>query len=177
MPLPQEFVPLNRGAFDTRACDCGKADMNTFLVRHAAKHMSQGLSSSWVLPADFPKDDQKTPIAAFYTLAPSTIAKQEVPPQAGLGSMPRYPIPVVLLARLAVSVDLQGQGYGEKVLVSALRHVAKLTEQPEHLPAVALVLDVLDEEAKGFYDKFEMFYEMCDNPMKLFSPISVLRKI
>ena len=151
--------------------------MNQFLARHSAKHMAQGLSSSWVLPAELPKAGEKTPIAAYYTLAPSTIARADVPVEAGLGSMPRYPIPVVRLARLAVSADLQGKRYGEKTLVYALRHAVQMTTQPDHLPAVALVLDILDEDAKGFYDKFELFYEMCDNPMKLFVPMGVLRKI
>jgi len=177
LAVPQEFVALDHTAFDIKAFDCGKPDMNKFLARHAAKHMGKGLSSSWVLPAKFPKDGEKTSVAAFYTLAPSTITREDVPTEASLSSMPRYPIPVVMLARLAVSADLQGKGYGEKVLITALRHAAKITESPEHLPAVALVLDILDEEAKGFYDKFDMFHEMCDNPMKLFVPMQVLREI
>jgi hypothetical protein len=79
---------------------------------------------------------------------------------------------IVMLARLAVSIDHQGKGYGQKVLVSALRHAVKMTEPPHHLPAIAVVLDILDEDARGFYDNFDLFHEMCDNPMKLFVPMN-----
>jgi hypothetical protein len=40
-----------------------------------------------------------------------------------------------------------------------------------------VVLDILDEDAKGFYDKFAMFHEMCENPMRLFVPMNVLKHI
>lgn len=177
MPAPQEFLPLNPTAFDVKSFDCGKPEMNKFLARFAAKHIGQQLSMTWVLPAEWPDNGKKTPIAAYYTLASSTIDREDVPASAALKSMPNYPIPVVMLARLAVSADLQGRGHGEKVLITALRHAAKMTEPPNNLPAVALVLDILDEDAKKFYDKFEIFHEMCEDPMKLFVPMDVIRGI
>ena len=151
--------------------------MNKFLARNAAKHMGQGLSSTWVLPADFPKAKVKSPIAAYYTLAMATVAKDDVPAGAGLGSLPGYPVPVVKLARLAVSVDLQKQRYGEKTLIYALRHAAKMTAPGVGLPAAALVLDILDADAKRFYDKFDFFHELGGDPMKLFVPIGVIRDL
>lgn len=177
MKIPQEFIPLSTTAFDVKAFDCGKPKMNEFLARNAAKHMGKSLSMTWVLPAEFPKNGEKTPVAAYYTLATSTIAKNDVPDEAELGSLPGYPVPVVMLARLAVNIDYQGKGYGQKVLVSALRHAVKMTAPPHHLPAIAVVLDILDEDAKGFYDKFAMFHEMCENPMRLFVPMNVLKHI
>jgi hypothetical protein len=177
LAVPQEFVALNAIAFDVKAFDCGKPDMNQFLARHAAKHMAQGLSSSWVLPAELPKEGEKTPIAAYYTLAMATVVKDDVPTEAGLGSLPGYPVPVVKLARLAVSVHLQGQRYGEKTLIYALRHAAKMTAPGAGLPAAALVLDILDADAKGFYDKFEFFHELGGDPMKLFVPMRVCREL
>ncbi len=177
MKVPQEFIPLNGTAFDVKAFDCGKPKMNEFLARYAVKHMGKNLSMTWVLPAEFPKIGEKAPVAAYYTLATSTIAKDDVPDEAKLGGLPGYPVPVVMLARLAVNINHQGKGYGQKVLVSALRHAVQMTEPPHHLPAIAVVLDILDEDAKGFYDKFDMFHEMCENPMKLFVPMNALRQI
>lgn len=177
MKVPQEFVPLNGVAFDVKAFDCGKPKMNEFLARNAAKQLAKNLSMTWVLPAEFPKNGEKTPVAAYYTLATSTIAKDDIPDEAKLGSLPGYPVPVVMLARLAVNIDHQGKGYGQKVLVSALRHAVQMTAPPHHLPAIAVVLDVLDEDARGFYDNFDMFHEMCENPMKLFVPMNALRQM
>lgn len=132
---------------------------------------------TWVLPREYPTSGEKSPIAAYYTLAMGSVAKDDIPANAGLGSMPGYPVPVAKLVRLAVSVDLQGQGYGEKTLVYAIRHAVQLTSPGAGLPAAGLVLDILDDDAKGFYDKFDFFYELADDPMRLFVPMGVCRQL
>ncbi|TXS94206.1 GNAT family N-acetyltransferase [Parahaliea maris] len=172
MSVPQEFIALNPSHFDVKAFDCGKPDMNAFLARFAAKNMGLGLSSTWVLPARHPEEGAKTPMAAYYTLASSTVSKAEIPVEAKL---PNYPVPVVLLARLAVDKAYQGKRYGEKTLVSALRHSVQLTDNG--LPAIGLILDLLDDDAKAFYDRFDMFQPFTDDPMRLFVPMNVLRQI
>ena len=172
MPVPQEFVALNSSQFDVKAFDCGKPDMNRFLARYAAKNMGLGLSSTWVLPAEHQEEGVKTPIAAYYTLASSTVSKVDIPTDANL---PNHPVPVVLLARLAVDRRYQGKRYGEKTLVSALRHSVALTDRG--LPAIGLILDILDADAKAFYDRFGMFRPFTDDPMRLFVPMNVLRQI
>jgi hypothetical protein len=177
LAVPQEFLALNHTQFDIKAFDCGKPKMNEFFARFAAKHMDKGLSSTWVLPAHFPEDGKKTAVAAYYTLASSTIEREDIPEGAINGSLPRYPIPVVMLARMAIDNRYQGKGYGKKALVSALRHSVQLTTAPNGLPAIGLILDILDDDAKGFYDKFEIFHPFTDNPMRLFAPMNVLRQI
>ncbi len=63
--------------------------------------------------------------------------------------MPRHPIPAVLLARLAVARDRQGQGAGRELVW----HAAALTLRVSRLIAVrALVVDALDEPTAGFYE-------------------------
>lgn len=114
----------------------------------------------------------KSPIAAYYTLAVSTVTRQEIP---NTSSLPRYPVPVALLARLAVDVNFQGKRLGEKTLIYALRHTVRLCS--EGLPALGLVLDVLDEDALAFYQRFAFFHPFTDDPMRLFVPMSALRKI
>ncbi len=172
MATSQHFVALDTTQFDVKSFDCGKPAMNEFLARYASKHMKLGLSTSWVLPAKEPSKHLKTPIAAYYTLASSTVSKDEIPVPAEL---PGYPVPVVLLARLAVASHLQGKRYGEKALVCALRHSVELTTRG--LPAIGLILDVLDEDARSFYDRFEIFHPFTDDPMRLFVPMHVLRRI
>jgi GNAT superfamily N-acetyltransferase len=172
LPVPQEFIALNPTQFDVKAFDCGKPDMNKFLARFAAKNMGLGLSSTWVLPAEHQVEGVKTPIAAYYTLASSTVSKVDILTDANL---PNYPVPVVLLARLAVHKAYQGRRYGEKTLVSALRHSVELTTRG--LPAIGLILDILDEDAKAFYDRFDLFNPFTNDPMRLFVSMNVLRKI
>ena len=172
MPVQQQFVALDHTRFDLKAFDCGKPEMNTFLARYAVKNMGLKLSMTWVLPGAEMETDTKTPIAAYYTLASSTVVREEIPTDQRL---PGYPVPVVLLARLAVDHQFQGQRIGEKTLISALRRGATLTERG--LPAMGLILDVLDEDALAFYQKFDLFRPFTDNPMRQFVPMSVVREI
>ena len=144
--------------------------MNTFLSRFALKHAKLGLSRTFVLPVDEAAD--KRHIAAYYTLAMSTVKPKKIPSQQ---SLPNYDIATVLLARLAVDVQFQGRNLGEKSLIAALRHAVKLCDSG--LPAIGLILDVLDEEALSFYQRFEFFHALTDDPMRLFVSMKTLREI
>lgn len=172
MAIQQDFVALNPSHFDVKAFDCGKPDMNSYLARFAAKNMGLKLSMTWVLPGDELVMGEKTPIAAYYTLATCTVSREEIPTDERL---PGYPVPVVLLARLAVDHRFQGQRVGEKTLVSALRHSVTLTERG--LPAMGLILDVLDDDALAFYQRFDLFQPFTDDPMRLFVPMKVVEQI
>ena len=146
--------------------------MNSYLARFAAKNMGLKLSMTWVLPGDELVMGKKTRIAAYYTLASCTVSREEIPTDERL---PGYPVPVVLLARLAVDHRFQGQRLGEKALVSALRHSVTLTERG--LPAMGLILDVLDEDALAFYQRFDLFQPFTYDPMRLFVPMKVVEQI
>ena len=172
MALAQEFRLLDRAQHDVRSLDCGKPAMNEFLSRHAAKHARQGLSTTYVLAEDTASAEARAPIAAYFTLASTTAQREDLPTSV---SLPRYPVPVVLLARMAVDQRRQGQRLGEKTLVAALRKAAELTRLG--LPAFGLVLDVLDEDALGFYQKFDFFQPFSGNPMRLFVPMQALRQV
>lgn len=170
MAFLQTLERLDKSRHDTKALDCGKPSMNQFLSRFAAKHADLGLSSTWVLLEDV--QAQKLPVAAYYTLAAATLHKASLPTTQ---SLPAYPIPVVLLARLAIDRKHQGQGLGEKILISALRHSVKLAEQG--LPAFGLLLDVLDTDALAFYQRFDFFEPLTDDPMRLFVGMERLRQV
>jgi GNAT superfamily N-acetyltransferase len=168
-----QFALLNPQQHDVKSFDCGKPDMNLFLSRYADKNRKLGLSATWVLTTQPPQDDiEKATLAAYYTLASTTVSREQIPTDKNL---PAYPVPVVLLARLAVNRSFQKQGLGEKTLVTALRQSVTLTDKG--LPALGVVLDVLDNDALDFYQKFEVFQSFTNDPMRLFVPMAVLRQI
>ena len=71
--------------------------------------------------------------------------------------MPRYPIPVVLLARLGVDQKFQGQGIGRQLKIAAMRKAADLgivVADNAVLPLRALIVHAKDEQAAKFYEKF-----------------------
>ena len=171
MQLCQSFVPVDNKKHLIKNFDCGKPDMNSFLSRFSVKHTKLGLSRTLVLPVD-DLTSNKTPIAAYYTLAATTVSRQDIPASQ---SLPCYPVPVTLLARLAVDVNYQGNRLGEKSLVYALRHAVRLCD--EGLPSLGLVLDVLDKDSLGFYQRFDFFHKFTTDPMRLFVPMTALGKI
>ena len=169
MPLAQNFVVVEPNRHAIKTFDCGKPDMDRFLVRFAVKHTKLGISRTWVLPV---LGEQRQPVAAYYTLAASTVEREDIPFEK---SLPTYPVPVVLLARLAVDRRFQGLRLGEKTLITALRKSVELTDNG--LPAVGVILDVLDEDALEFYQCFKIFEPFTTDPMRLFVPLSVVRQI
>lgn len=147
--------------------------MNQFLSRYADKNRKLGISSTWVLSEQQPPETVfKAVIKAYYTLAFSTVDREQIPTDKGL---PAYPVPMILLARLAVNRAFQRQNLGTKTLVSALRQCVNVTDNS--LPVLGVVLDVLDNDALSFYQKFKLFQPFTDDPMRLFVSMNVLRQI
>lgn len=172
MALRQVFVPVDHTRHNLKGFRCGKPGMDEFLARFAIKNRKLGLCSTWVLPADENPQPQKATIAAYFTLASSTVTREEIPTDK---TLPGYPVPVVLLARLAVDERFKGRRLGEKTLITALRKSVELTERG--LPTLGLILDVLDEDALGFYRRYEMFEPFTDDPMRLFVSMHILKQI
>ena len=166
-----EFLPLDPSAIDIKSFDCGKDAINTYLRRYAAKNMALNLNRTFVLPYAPEGGAGKAFVAAYYTLAHQTLLREELPDPSRL---PRYPVPVILLAQLGIDRRFQGQGLGAKTLVQALRHACQIVGNPNGIPAMGVVLDVLDHDAMGFYQSFEFFLPLTDNPMKLFVPMASL---
>lgn len=172
MALQQGFLALDPAGHDVKGFDCGKPVMNEFISRYASKNARLGLSATWVLVDEATSHTGKHPVAAYFTLASATVHRENIPTDKNL---PGYPVPVILLARLAIDHRHQGQGLGAKTLVSALRRAIQVTDQG--LPALGVILDVLDKDALAFYQRFELFEPFTDDPMRLFAPMQVLRKI
>lgn len=86
----------------------------------------------------------------YYALATGAIAKVEATERVAKGQA-NHPVPVVLLARLAVDVSEQGKGLGPLLLRDALLRVAQAAEQ---IAARALLVHAKDDEARAFYEHF-----------------------
>jgi GNAT superfamily N-acetyltransferase len=168
--LQQDFVNADKNLHDLKTFDCGNATMDEFLGRYALKHSKLGLSRTYVLAEE--ETANKASVAVYYTLAAATVTRAEIPITQ---SLPTYPIPVVMLARLAVDQRYQGKGLGAKALVYALRQAANLSHSG--LPAYGLILDVIDEQALKFYQHFDLFKPFTEDPMRLFVSMKTLEQI
>lgn len=157
MSWESEFVELCKVKHERNSFDCGEPALNTFIKTQAAKHMRAGISRTLVLPSKSLLPNQKQSICAFYTVAPSSISREHLPKDL-LKKLPRYPVPVFLLAQLAVDKPLHGSGLGKISLICALRY---LWEVNSHMRAYAIVVDCLNETAQAFYTKFG-FIKLCE---------------
>ncbi|MFT6681354.1 GNAT family N-acetyltransferase [Haliea salexigens] len=173
MPTP-EFLPLDPREINVKSFDCGKDAINIYLRRYAVKNMSLNLNRTFVLPYTSRESPEKSHVAAYYTLAHQTLVREELPDPSKL---PRYPVPVILLAQLGIDRRFHRQGLGAKTLVHALRHAYQVASNPNGIPALGIVLDVLDQNALAFYRSFDFFLSLTDNPMKLFVPMASLETL
>ncbi len=169
-----EFLPLNPSTINVKSFDCGKDAINIYLRRYAAKNMALNLNRTFVLPYTSEESSEKYHVAAHYTLAHQTLIREELP---DLSRLPRYPVPVILLAQLGIDQRFHRQGLGAKSLVHALRHAYQIASNPNGIPAMGVVLDVLDQDALAFYHSFDFFLPLTDNPVKLFVPIASLETL
>lgn len=156
MSWSKEFVELDKAIHDRASFDCGEEELNLFIRTQAAKHMHTGISRTMVLPASTPLLNNKIPICAFYSIAPSSISRTTLP-EAIAKKLPKYPIPVFLIAQLAVHHEFHGKGLGKVCLITALKY---LWEINAHMRAYAIVVDCLTQSAEEFYAKYS-FEVLC----------------
>jgi GNAT superfamily N-acetyltransferase len=136
------FVELDKEQHDRNSFDCGVEELNAFLQQSAARHKEAGISMTMVLPTQ----DGSSGICAYYTLCHTEIERQTLPPTLAK-RLPRYPVPVLVIAQLAVHRRAQGQGLGKVAMIRALRHCFEINA---HLPSHAVVVDALNKPVQGF---------------------------
>ena len=125
------------------AFDCGKPALNEWLVRHARQSQSSGSAKTFIVC-----DDAR--IAGYFSLTVGQVDTFDAPDRIRKG-MGQYPIPVIILARLAVSMHHQGQGIGRGMLQDAIRRTLLIAE---HAGIRALLTHPIDSEAARFYERF-----------------------
>jgi len=136
--------------------DCGKEPLNRFLIRYALQSQLSDNSQSYLALSD-------ETVAGFYTLVVGDIAPEEAPERLTKGGG-SHPVPLMVLARLAVSVGWQGKGVGAGLLKDALLR----TLQAADIAGIrAFSVHAKDEEARAFYERFD-FIPSPSDPMHLF---------
>lgn len=144
--------------------DCGR-ELNRYLLRYAWANQQAGAAQTYVgLVGD--------EVVGYYTLAVGQVTREEAPERLIKG-LARHPVPVMLLARLAVALSSQGQGAGRALLRDAMQR----TLQAADIAGIrAFAVHAKDEGAKRFYEKFDFIPSPTD-PMHLFVLLKDVRRI
>ncbi|MYH31740.1 MAG: GNAT family N-acetyltransferase [Acidobacteria bacterium] len=148
---------------DVSRFDSGTDSLDTWLQRKARLNEAKGGARTYVVC-----DGDR--VIAFYSLAASSVERQRVPSRVGR-SMPE-PIPVILLGQLAVDTGHRGRGLGAHLLVDAAKRALAAADV---IGARALVVQALDDEARGFYEQFGFRRFSDREPLMLILRIAELR--
>ena len=136
--------------------DCGHVALNDFLQRCALVNQRSNSSQTYV-------SCNAGQVAGFYSLAVGSVEPSQSAPRVVKG-IPRHPIPVMILARLAIDQRHQRQGLGKALLKNALLR----TVQAADIAGIrALLVHAKDEEARSWYRHWE-FEESPTDPYHLF---------
>ncbi len=133
---------------------CGNSDLDEYLVRFARQNADAGVARTFVAVA--PPSNR---IVGYYALAASCVSFSNVPATLSR-RLPRYPIPSILLARLATDVTVRRVGLGAALLVDAGRRAARLSDDAG---IKLLEVSAIDDAARDFYLKHGALSLLDDN--------------
>jgi GNAT superfamily N-acetyltransferase len=123
--------------------DCGKPALTEWLLHHARQAQASGSARTFVVC-------EQDRVAGYYSLTVGQIDTLEAPERIRRG-MGQYPIPLVILARLAVDADYQRRGLGFSLLQDAIMRTVSIGDQAG---IRALLTHPIDAKADAFYRRF-----------------------
>jgi GNAT superfamily N-acetyltransferase len=163
--IPDFTVEKLRRNHGFEGFDCGKEPLNQFLVRNALQSQQSNASRTYVLVTE-------NSVIGYHTLVVGEVAYAHAPERLKKG-LARHPIPIMLLARLAVTRDWQGRGMGPALLKDALLR----TLQAADIAGIrAFAVHAKDDEARSFYEHFD-FIAAPSDPMHLFVLIKDIKAL
>lgn len=163
--MSKGYAPVRKLAATDRfdAFDCGQAALNQFLQRYALVNQQANSAQTYVCCHD-------DVVVGFYSLAVGSVDPEAAPARVMKG-LARHPVPVMILARLAVDKAHQRQGLGHALLKDALLR----TLQAANIAGIrCLLVHAKDEAAQRWYASFE-FEPSPTDPFHLFLMLKDLK--
>ncbi len=143
---------------------CGRDELDRFLIRYALGNQQANASQTYIGLHD-------QDVIGFYSLVVGEVAFGDAPERLTKG-LARHPVPVMLLARLAVSTAWQGRKIGSGLLKDAMLR----TLQAADIGGIrAFAVHAKDDSAKQFYERFG-FVPSPTDPLHLYRLIKDLRR-
>jgi predicted N-acetyltransferase YhbS len=129
-------------AFDTSQFDCGVPALNEYLQKFALQNHSNRSARTFVAL-------RGSQVVGYYSVAMAAAERDETPERVAKG-LARHPVPLALIARLAVAKTEKGRGLGKALLKDACGRVLRAANE---LGCRAVVVHAKDDQAKAFYEK------------------------
>ena len=123
---------------------CGQAALNQFLQRYALVNQKANSAQTYVCC-------QGDVVIGFYSLAVGTVDPEAAPSRVMKG-LARHPVPVMILARLAVDKEHQRKGLGQALLKDAQPRTAQAAD----IAGIrCLLVHAKDDAARQWYESWE----------------------
>ncbi len=152
---------------DRASFTCGEPALDAYIRRQASQDVRRRVAQVFVALGDVPGS-----IAGYYTLSAASFQKSQLP-QALAKRLPHYPVPAVVLGRLAVDRTRQGRGLGEALLLDAIRRVVRAGTT---IAVYAMIVDAKNDRAQAFYERYG-FRAFADEQRRLFLPLETFEKL
>jgi len=146
-----------------RDFSCGYSQLDEYLTRFAKANHKKGIGKTFVLLSD-------SLVAGYYTVSMGEIQFSSIPENLRAG-LPKYPIPVARIGRLAVHAGFQGKGFGKYLLIDALR---RIVDASQTIAAYAVVVDAKDDSSKAFYTRYG-FASYEDESLSMFLSLATFK--
>jgi len=129
---------------DVSQFDCGAHEsLNDWLKRFALTNQNNGSARTYVV-------HRSGSVVGYYSISAGSVSVEEAPSRVAKG-LARHPIPIILLARLAVDRDEKGTGLGKALFKDALLRIAHAADI---VGARAVLVHAIDEQERKFYQHF-----------------------
>ncbi|MDE3022218.1 MAG: GNAT family N-acetyltransferase [Pseudomonadota bacterium] len=149
----------------TDAFDCGQSALNQFLQRYALVNQKANSAKTYVCC-------QGDVVVGFYSLAVGSVDPEATPPRVMKG-LARHPVPVMILARLAVDKEHQRKSLGQALLKDALLRTAQAAD----IAGIrCLLVHAKDDAARRWYESWE-FGPSPTDPYHLFLMLKDLKSL
>jgi GNAT superfamily N-acetyltransferase len=157
---------FDRGRHRVEAFACGQETLDRWLRAYAGQNQRRDAARTFVTT------DPSGDVAGYYTLVAAQVEYSQATAAVRRDLSPHFPIPVALLARLAVAARHQGAGLGRSLLLDALLRVLRASDD---LAVRAVTVEAIDERAESFYRAFG--FEPSDiAPSTLMVPLQAVRR-
>jgi GNAT superfamily N-acetyltransferase len=146
--------------------DCGTRALDHWLRTWARHSQREGSARTFVIcPAGTRR------VVGFHSLTAAAAGREAAPRRIARPLSPNLPVPLVLLARLAVDGSAQGLGLGKALMLDAFSRTVRSAEE---IGAVAMMVHAKDGDARAFYEHWG-FLPSPLHPLQLFLPLKTIR--
>ena len=151
---------------DRSGFDCGDKTLNEYLLKRSGQELRRNIAFPYVMT--FEGENQ---IRGYYTLSASSVQANKLPPE--ITKITRYDyLPAVLIGRLALDKTLHGQGYGQYLLIDALRRISRSID----FAVTLVIVEAKDKKSEDFYKHFG-FIKLSNEQKLLFIPFKSIKGI